>query len=102
MNYGKCLTAMSKGLAAAAVTMGLAASSLCAGQKTVLHTFTGVERNSGSAPGSLTFDARGLPWHEGHLAGVDGCYELMPVAAPSHASVARRLPLPMQPKGNSK
>ncbi len=59
MNYGKCLTAMSKGLAAAAVTMGLAASSLCAGQETVLHTFTGVEGNSGSAPGSLIFNASG-------------------------------------------
>ncbi len=26
----------------------------------------------------LTFDNRGLPWHEGHIAGVDGCYELTP------------------------
>ena len=27
---------------------------------------------------SLTLDERGLPWHEGHGAGVDGCYELEP------------------------
>jgi SAM-dependent methyltransferase len=24
----------------------------------------------------LTFDARGLPWHAGQIAGIDGCYEL--------------------------
>jgi len=26
----------------------------------------------------LTFDARGVPWSDGHVAGVDGCYELTP------------------------
>ena len=58
MNYGKYFTAISKGLAVAAVTMGLAASSLCAGQETVLHTF--VNKADGSAPGGgLTFDAKG-------------------------------------------
>jgi hypothetical protein len=58
MNYGKCLTAMSKGLAVAAVTIGLAASSLCAGQETVLHTF--VNKADGNSPdGGLTFDTKG-------------------------------------------
>src|SRR5580704_3799948 len=58
MNYGKCLTAMRKGLAVAAVTLGLAASSLCAGQETVLHTF--VNTSDGSAPGGgLSFDTKG-------------------------------------------
>ena len=27
----------------------------------------------------LTIDARGLPRHAGHLAGIDGCYELTPI-----------------------
>jgi hypothetical protein len=60
MNYGKCLTAMSKALAVAAVAMGLAASSLCAGQEVVLHTFTGASGNDSSFPnGGLTFNAKG-------------------------------------------
>ena len=85
MNYGKCLTAMRKGLAVAAVTMGLAASSLCAGQETVLHTFTGVERNSGSAPGSLTFNASGDLFGTFSAGGVGefadgGVFELTPKA----------------------
>src|SRR5579863_1100325 len=58
MNYGKCWTAMSKGLAMAAVAMGLATSSLCAAQETVLHTF--INKSDGSFPFSgLTFDAKG-------------------------------------------
>jgi len=58
MNYGKCLLALSKGLAVAAVTMGFGASSLCAGQETVLHTF--INKADGSAPGGgLTFDTKG-------------------------------------------
>jgi|HubBroStandDraft_2_1064218.scaffolds.fasta_scaffold01339_4 hypothetical protein len=58
MNYGKCLSAMSKSLAKAAITMGLAASSLCAGQETVLHTF--VNKADGNSPGGgLTFDTKG-------------------------------------------
>src|SRR6202021_3739993 len=58
MNYGKCLTAMSKGLAVAAVTIGLASSSLCAGQETVLHTF--FNKADGNSPdGGLTFDTKG-------------------------------------------
>ncbi len=28
---------------------------------------------------NLTFDARGLPYHDGQAAGVDGCYELTPL-----------------------
>src|SRR5580700_10116047 len=85
MNYGKCLAAMSKSLAAAAVTIGLAASSLCAGQETVLHTFTGVERNSGSAPGSLTFNASGDLFGTFSAGGVGefadgGVFEMTPKA----------------------
>jgi uncharacterized repeat protein (TIGR03803 family) len=58
MYYGKCLAAMSKGLAVAAVAMGLAAGSLCAGQEKVLHTF--VNKSDGNSPGGgLTFDANG-------------------------------------------
>jgi len=58
MNYGKCLTAMSKSLAVAIITMGLAASSLCAGQETVLHTL--INKADGSGPGGgLTFDTKG-------------------------------------------
>ena len=58
MNSGKCLSAMSKSLAKAAITLGLAASSLCAGQETVLHTF--VNKADGNSPGGgLTFDTKG-------------------------------------------
>jgi len=59
MNYGRCWTAaMGKGLTMAAVAMGLAVGSLCAGQETVLHTF--VNGSDGSIPFSgLTFDANG-------------------------------------------
>ena len=85
MNYGKCLAAISKSLAVAAVTMALAASSLCAGQETVLHTFTGVERNSGSAPGSLTFNASGDLFGTFSAGGVGefadgGVFEMTPKA----------------------
>jgi len=85
MNYGKCLTAMSKSLAVAAVTMGLAASSFCAGQEAVLHTFTGAERNSGSAPGSLTFNASGDLFGTFSAGGVGefadgGVFEMTPKA----------------------
>src|ERR1700739_4913406 len=48
MNYGRCFTTISKGLAAAAATMVLAAGSLCARQETLLHTF--INRSDGSAP----------------------------------------------------
>ena len=86
MNYGKCLTAMSKSLAVVAVTMGLAASSFCAGQEAVLHTFTGAERNSGSAPGSLTFNASGDLFGTFSAGGVGefadgGVFELTPKAS---------------------
>lgn len=58
MNYGKCWTAMSEGLAVAVVTMGLAASSFGADQETVLHTFT--NGSDGSIPFSgLTIDTKG-------------------------------------------
>jgi uncharacterized repeat protein (TIGR03803 family) len=58
MNYIKCLAALSKCCAVAAVTMGLAASSFGAGQETVLHTF--VNRSDGNSPFSgLTIDAKG-------------------------------------------
>jgi uncharacterized repeat protein (TIGR03803 family) len=58
MYYGKCWTAMNKGLAVAIVTMGLAASSFGAGQETVLHTFA--NGSDGSLPFSgLTIDAKG-------------------------------------------
>jgi hypothetical protein len=62
MNYGKCWTAISKGFAVAAVTLGLAAGSWCAAQdqEAVLHTFTGVEGGSSEAPaGGLTFNVSG-------------------------------------------
>jgi len=68
MNYRRCWTAMSKGFAAAAVAMGLAASSLCAGQETVLHTF--VNGSDGSIPFSgLTFDAKGNLYGTADLGG---------------------------------
>ncbi|HSY64693.1 MAG TPA: choice-of-anchor tandem repeat GloVer-containing protein [Terriglobales bacterium] len=58
MNYMKYLTALSKCCAVAAVTMGLAASSLGAGSETVLHTFT--NGSDGSFPFSgLTLDTKG-------------------------------------------
>ena len=58
MYYGKCWTAMNKGLARGIVTMGLAASSFGAGQETVLHTFA--NGSDGSLPFSgLTIDAKG-------------------------------------------
>jgi uncharacterized repeat protein (TIGR03803 family) len=84
MNYGKCLTAMSKGLAVAAVTMGLAASSLCAGQETVLHTF--VNKSDGAFPfGGLTLDAKGNPYGTTDIGGLplgDGTvYQLTPKAS---------------------
>jgi hypothetical protein len=84
MNYRRCWTAMSKGFAAAAVAMGLAASSLCAGQETVLHTF--VNGSDGSIPFSgLTFDAKGNLYGTADLGGSpefgDGTvYELTPDA----------------------
>ena len=84
MNYRRCWTAMSKGFAVAAVAMGLAASSLCAGQETVLHTF--VNGSDGSIPFSgLTFDAKGNLYGTADLGGSpefgDGTvYELTPDA----------------------
>ena len=88
MNYGKCWTATSKGLAVAAVAMGLAASSLCAAQdkEVVFHTFTGVENNSGEAPaGGLTFNASGDLFGTFSTGGVGefadgGVFELTPKA----------------------
>jgi len=57
-----------QGFAAAAVAMGLAASSLCAGQETVLHTF--VNGSDGSIPFSgLTFDAKGNLYGTADLGG---------------------------------
>src|SRR5580698_7142366 len=56
--YGKCRTAVSKGLTLAAVTVALVAGSRCAAQETVLHTF--VDKSDGYGPGGgLTFNARG-------------------------------------------
>ncbi|HEV3279301.1 MAG TPA: choice-of-anchor tandem repeat GloVer-containing protein [Terriglobia bacterium] len=62
MYYGKCWTAMNKGLAVAGVAVALAAGAWCAtqDQETVLHTFTGVEGGSSEDPNSgLTFNASG-------------------------------------------
>ena len=56
--YGKCRTAVSKGLAVAAVTVALVAGFRCAAQETVLHTF--VDKSDGYGPGGgLTFNANG-------------------------------------------
>src|SRR5580692_3698500 len=56
--YGKCRTAVSKGLTLAAVTVALVAGSRCAAQETVLHTF--VDKSDGYGPGGgLTFNAKG-------------------------------------------
>jgi hypothetical protein len=56
--YGKCRTAVSKGLAVAAVTVALVAGPRCAAQETVLHTF--VNKSDGYGPGGgLTFNANG-------------------------------------------
>jgi len=85
MNYGKCLTAMSKSLAVAVITMGLAASSLCAGQETVLHTF--VNQADGNSPGGgLTFDTKGNLFGTTSVGGTgefaDGtAFELTPKAS---------------------
>src|ERR1700722_9794402 len=58
MYYGKCWTAISKGFAVAAVTVGLSTGSWGASSETVLHTF--VNESDGSFPfGGLTLDARG-------------------------------------------
>ena len=58
MNYGRWWTAISKAFVLAAVTVGLAASSLAVGSETVLHTF--VNAGDGSLPfGGLTLDAKG-------------------------------------------
>jgi hypothetical protein len=57
MDHREKLTAMKKALAAAAVTMGLAISSVCAAQETVIHTFKGQSGSDGSFPtGGLVFD----------------------------------------------
>jgi hypothetical protein len=51
---------MRKALAVASVTMGLAVSSICAGQETVIHTFKGGSSGDGSFPtGGMVFDANG-------------------------------------------
>jgi len=56
--YGKCRTAVGKGLTVAAVTVALVAGSRCAAQETVLHTF--VDKSDGYGPGGgLTFNAKG-------------------------------------------
>jgi SAM-dependent methyltransferase len=52
--------------------------------KVLEHRFSAIEHPRLAAEHrkfllGLTFDARGLPWHDGHLAGVDGCYELTPL-----------------------
>jgi len=85
MNYGKCLTAMSKSLAVAVITMGLAASSLCAGQETVLHTFVN-EADGNSPGGGLTFDTKGNLFGTTSVGGTgefaDGtAFELTPKAS---------------------
>src|SRR5580700_1014592 len=62
MYYGKCWTAMNKGLAVAGVAVALAAGAWCAAQdqETVLHTFTGDEGCCSGDPNSvLTFNASG-------------------------------------------
>jgi len=56
--YGRCRTAVGKGLAVAAVTVVLVAGSRCAAQETVLHTF--IDKSDGYGPGGgLTFNAKG-------------------------------------------
>jgi hypothetical protein len=54
MNCEKCLTTISKGLAVAAVTMGLAAGSLCAGQEStpLLTKATVAPRGGGTFMGT--------------------------------------------------
>jgi len=60
MNHREHLTAMRKALAVAAVTIGLAVSSVCAAQETVIHTFKGDSGTDGSFPSSgMVFDANG-------------------------------------------
>src|ERR1700734_2073402 len=87
MNCGKCWTAISKGLAVAAVTVALAAGSWCAAQdqETVLHTFTGAENNSGEGPAGLNFNASGDLFGTFGVGGVGefadgGVFELTPKA----------------------
>jgi hypothetical protein len=85
MGYGKCLTAVSKSLAVAIITMGLAAGSLCAGQEAVLHTF--VNKADGNSPGGgLTFDTKGNLFGTTSVGGTgefaDGtAFELTPKAS---------------------
>ena len=85
MDYGRCLTAMSKSVGVAIITMGLAASSLCAGQETVLHTF--VNKADGNSPGGgLTFDTKGNLFGTTSVGGTgefaDGtAFELTPKAS---------------------
>jgi hypothetical protein len=60
MNHREHLTAMRKALAVAAVTIGLAVSSVCVAQETVIHTFKGDSGTDGSFPSSgMVFDAHG-------------------------------------------
>ena len=60
MNHREHMTAMRKALAAAAVTIGLAVSSVCVAQETVIHTFKGESGTDGSSPSSgMVFDANG-------------------------------------------
>jgi len=60
MKHREELTAMRRALAVVAVTMGLAVSTVCAAQETVIHTYKGDSGSDGSSPSSgLVFDANG-------------------------------------------
>jgi hypothetical protein len=82
--YGKCRTAVSKGLTAAAITVAFVAGSRCTAQEMVLHTF--VDKSDGYGPGGgLTFNAKGDLFGTAsfgrELASADGTvFELTPKA----------------------
>ena len=65
MNHGECLIAMRKALAVAAVTMGLAVSSVCAAQEAAIHAFEGDSGSDGSLPTEgAVLDAANGNWSE--------------------------------------
>ena len=65
MKHREMLTAMSKTLALAAVTMGLAVSSVCAAQAAASHTLKRDSGSDGSLPtGGVVFDAANGNWSD--------------------------------------